>query len=248
MVDQQVPFISAHRPPPSVCANSSDMTNWLHHAAANSDYVELDVCRTADDVHVVSHSLLHKGRLIKHTSARHLPDLLTLHTALDILGTTGAHIDIKCDRPIAVAQDTIGAHTGPVMFTVVDTRAVDELHTWRAGQDYTIGLSLPAAARNPGIISAVQAATSQLFYAARLPDTRADFYAVHHWPARLWVGQAASKRNKPLLVWTVNSTRLLETFCNHPNIAGIVTNNLPGAHKARNQAHQPAPAPALMTA
>lgn len=204
--------------------------NLLKTPQSIGDWVEIDVQRTSDGHYIMWHDYLCGIKPAEKQTLNELKsqNIFTLKQGLDLLQQHNLkpHIDAKCTYTDQLALYVRKQTESEFLITVTDPREIQKLAALKTQQKIKMktGLSLPAIALKPGLISRAATYSSQLMYAAKLPESKADFLAVHHLPAKLWVLKAAERKNIPVMVWTLDTEKEIQYMLNHNQVWAIVTN------------------------
>ena len=245
------PLVSAHR---GGAGADRDRENTLEAfraaVAVDCEYVEFDVQRCRDGVHVLHHDdhVRDGDRLVPVaglTYARfaELADAhLRLEDALEVLRERKkAHLDLKSwpgpagggarwpgDDVALVAQviEALGAEN--VIVTTLEDESVRAVRAWSRSRypDLLVGLSLGRDVAGSGLWRSAVTRGSELFPGRRLRRCDANLVVCHRTLARLWIAGWAHRRGLPLLVWTVDDPAELRRWLADPR-AWTVTTNFP---------------------
>jgi glycerophosphoryl diester phosphodiesterase len=223
-------MVSAHRMGAGGDRTRENSLVALEDAVAlGVDYVEFDVWRREDGTFVVAHDPDHDVGLAYDA----------VLSALD--GRVYAHIDLKFTSP-REAYDAAGAWEvdaarravevlgqDRMIVTTGSDRGVRAVRDWgdAQGLDLRVGLSLGRSVRRLSWLRRLEVRRSELFPHVRIRESRANLVVAHHALARLGVAAYAHRRDLPLLVWTVDSSRSLRYWL-RPGRAWLVTTNHPG--------------------
>jgi glycerophosphoryl diester phosphodiesterase len=223
-------LVSAHRMGAGSDRSRENTLPALEDALAlDVDYVEFDVWRRDDGSYVVAHDPEHDLGLPYETVLR----------AFD--GRARAHIDLKFTSPAEaydegrawevetarLAVEVLGQER--MIVTTGHDRAVRAVRDWSdaEGLELRVGLSLGRSVRRLSWLRRIEVRWSELFPHVRIRESRANLVVAHHALARLGVAAYARRRDLPLLVWTVDSSRALRYWL-RPGRAWLVTTNHPG--------------------
>ena len=223
-------MISAHRGscgvPGLAAAESYDRAIGL-----GVDYVEIDVRRTADGVHVNYHDdVTPSDHAVRNRSFAELKaelgsELLTLDEILDLVaGRVGLHVDLKeSGEEVEILRAILsrGREDEFVVTTgdVESVRTIKELFpTVRAG------LTLGTDMRNAHAWATFRERMSELFPGARLKRSRADFVVAHQQLARIRLLGYCARRRLAAWVWTVDEEREIARFMADPRVTTLITN------------------------
>jgi len=224
------PLISAHRGscgvPGLPAAERYDRAIRL-----GVDYVELDVRRTADGLLVNYHDdLTPSGRPTGSLTYVDLKtelgaELLTIAELLDVVaGRVGLHVDLKETGDQAGTIGMLLAHKAGAHFVVTtgdveSIRAVKELFP-----EVQAGLTLGTDMKDAHAWATMTERLAELFPAARLKRSHADFVAAHQQLARLRLLRYCKGKRLPVWVWTVDETQEIERFMRDPRVTTLITN------------------------
>ena len=195
------------------------------------DYVEIDVRRTADGLHVNYHDeVTPSGRELHSLSYADLKgeldsDLLTLDEVLDLVaGRAGLHVDLKERGDEAEVVRGVLARCKESEF-VVTTGDVESIRTVKQQFPTVVaGLTLGTDMRNAHAWATFRDRLSELFPGARLKRSHADFVAAHQQLARIRLLSYCASRRMAAWVWTVDEEREIARFIADPRVATLVTN------------------------
>jgi glycerophosphoryl diester phosphodiesterase len=194
------------------------------------DYVEIDVRRSADDVHINYHDeRTPSGRAVRELTYAALKQelgagLVKIDEVMELVdGRVGMHVDVKesGDEAATVRLIQSGCAHSPVVFTGGDDsiRAIKEAFPMvRAG--LTLGEDLEGAP--PWRYLRVR--LSELFPGVRLRRSHADFAAVHQRLAGIRVLAYCARAHMPAWVWTVDDETNIARFMRDPRVAVLITN------------------------
>jgi glycerophosphoryl diester phosphodiesterase len=226
--------ISAHNGG-RVHAESGAMQACRDALAANADYVEFDVRRTADAELVTFHdSRTRPGRLVSQLGYAQLCDLAGYEVlkVADVLalikGRAKAHLDLKEtgdeEQVVRLALDILGP--GQFIITSPDDASVAAVRSrFPAAEEVPVALTLRAArlTPGPGSTGAPPTRLSELRPWSRLRACGADWVAVDHRLALAGVVRQCRRRHLKVMVWTVNNDRELRYWLARPRIDILVT-------------------------
>lgn len=223
------PLIDAHRGECGIPGLAA-ADRYVHAIALGVDFVEIDIRRIADGTFVNYHDdRTPAGRLVRDLSYPELkaelgPELTGVDELVDIVdGRVGLHVDVKEEGYEAEVVRTIESSftRSEVVFTSGDDpiRAVKD-----AFPMVRTGLSLGDDLNGVAPWFKVRSRLSELFPAARLRRSHADFIAVHKDAARARVLAYCAKAHVPAWVWTVDDESEIERFMRDPRVAVLITN------------------------
>src|SRR3954451_7066274 len=219
-----------------------------HAAEVGADYVEFDVRRCSDGVFVISHDPQIEAP-DEHLTIRQLswaelheqsPAVLQLSEFLTALGPTGvgAHVDMKFATPqherdaghlweIELLEILVAyLDPGRIIMTTGNGAASEAMRDWIAARDLPIlvGLSIGASLRGLPWREAAKSLLGQLFPRQRFEASHADAVAAHYALAMARLSRWTARIGVPLLVWTVDSTRLQKRLLRDHRVWMITTN------------------------
>ncbi|MER5756882.1 glycerophosphodiester phosphodiesterase family protein [Streptomyces sp. NPDC002088] len=199
--------------------------------ASGAEYVEFDIRRTADGVHVVYHDprVNHTGQLL----SRLTHDELNEHAGYDvpvvddvmelIAGKLVGHLDLKetgyerevIDRAVAL----LGADG--FVATTLEDRSVAAIT--EAFPDVRTALSLGRDRKEVGPARLAATRLSELFPMRRVRACGAHGVAVHQRLARANVLREAARNGLFTMVWTVNDDTGMRTFLDDTRVDVLIT-------------------------
>lgn len=195
------------------------------------DYVELDVRRTADGVHVNYHDeLTPTGRPTASLGYADLKtelgaELLMLDELLNVVaGRVGLHIDLKEVGYEAEIVRLAMARDEDSRF-VITTGDVESIRTIKE-QFPTVraGLTLGTDMSNAQAWATVGERLSELFPGPRLQRSHADFVAAHQQLARIRLLRYCARRRMEIWVWTVDEEASMARLMADPRVTTLITN------------------------
>jgi glycerophosphoryl diester phosphodiesterase len=224
-----VPLISAHR---GACGVEGLPAAERYRRAIELgvDFVEFDVRRTADNVHVIHHDHhTASGRIIRDFAHRDLigelgPEALTFDELLEIAaGRVGLHLDLKESGYEAEIVHLALARCRPDRLVI--TGADASIRTIKLQfPDLRAGLTLGDDVTHLAPWLKVRERLSELFPGRRLARCRADFVAVHHQLAGLTVLRFCARKHMPAWVWTVDEEPAIARFMADARVTTLITN------------------------
>jgi glycerophosphoryl diester phosphodiesterase len=244
-------LVSAHRGGVGTNVGLENTREGLEAALAlDCEYVEFDVQRLGDGFLVVSHDdkLVFEGvehcleDLDRAEFEQYATNPLAYEEALSLLaGEKRAHIDLKfcspsdlrvnCDEcwEVQAAQtafEILGE--GNFIVTTVEDVSVEVLRKWsrRRHPWLLVGLSLGRGVGGMKVGRAIRQRLSDLFPARRVRKSGANLIVAKKNLARLTLFRFASRRELPLLVWTVDKSTELAYWMLRKQ-AWMVTTNVP---------------------
>jgi glycerophosphoryl diester phosphodiesterase len=215
-------------------ASGEQVLGLEHYEAAvasGTEFVEIDVRRTADGVLVLHHDPAVRGRQINATASARLSNLPRVTDVLELArGRVRLHVDIK-DADIEEPLLELLGDAGGFIVTSLEDDVVARVKALRP--DVLVGLSL--GRDHPA--QRLRTRLSELRPLPRAERCGADFLAAHHRLARLGVLRQAAAQGLPVFVWTVNDRAGLIRLLGDPRATGIVTDlpNLAVALRHRPQ-------------
>lgn len=198
--------------------------------ATGAEYVEFDIRRTGDGVLVVHHDARARGRLLGDLSYASLCELAgyrvpLVRDAMRLAAPRAAgHLDLKETgyeaEVIALAETELGA--GNFIATTLEDVSVTAIK--RQFPQVRTALSLGRDARGLPWARRAQVRASELFPLARIRASGADWVAVHHRLARLSVLRTCAEHGIGVMVWTVDSDRLMDALIADQRVDVLITN------------------------
>ncbi|RBY89779.1 glycerophosphodiester phosphodiesterase [Blastococcus sp. TF02A-26] len=244
------PLLSAHRGGVGDDVARENTLEALREAAGNGcEYVEVDVQRCRDGVHVVHHdSWVADGDRRVPVASLTFPEFaalagtfLLLDDALAALrGRTRVHLDLKfASRPeagdVAPAEEVVLVRhvvevMGPdaVVVTGLDDDAVAAVRNWSRDRhpDLLVGIALARDAGLRGLAKVLSGRISEVLPGRRRRACDANLAVCPRGHARLWGARWARRAGVPLLVWTVDDPAGLRAWLRDDR-AWLVTTNFP---------------------
>jgi glycerophosphoryl diester phosphodiesterase len=233
--------ISAHRGG-SEHAPAATYEAFERAATSGAEYVEFDIRRTRDRVLVVFHDARAgtARRRVAELRYRELcqaagyrvplvPDVMRL-----IAGRAAGHLDLKEtgyeDEVIGLALNILGP--GNFVATTLEDSSIAAIR--RSFPHVRTALSLGRdlrglpPARWPGVRA------TELFPLSRVRACGAEWVAVHYRLARLGVIRACQRSGIGVMVWTVDSDRLIDEFIADQRVDVLITNRPQHAMRRRS--------------
>ena len=213
--------------------------------AANADYVELDIRRTADADLVAFHdSRTRQGRLVSQLGYAQLCDLAGYEVpkVADVLGVikgrAKAHLDLKEtggketggketggeDQLVRLALDLLGP--GEFIITSPEDASVAAIRSrFPAAEEVQVALTLSAGrlASGRGGNGTPPTRLSELRPWSRLRACGADWVAVDHRLALAGLVRQCLRRHLKVMVWTVNNDPELRYWLSRQRVDVVVT-------------------------
>jgi glycerophosphoryl diester phosphodiesterase len=216
-------------------AEPGAMQAYRDALAANADYVELDIRRTADAELVTFHdSRTRQGRPVSQLGYAQLCDLAGYQVpkVADVLavikGRAKAHLDLKEtgdeDQLVRLALDILGS--GEFIITSPDDASVAAVRSgFPAAEEVPVALTLRVGRLTPGPggKGAPPTRLSELRPWSRLQACGADWVAVDHRLALAGVVRQCRRRHLKVMVWTVNNDRELRYWLARSRIDVLIT-------------------------
>jgi glycerophosphoryl diester phosphodiesterase len=226
--------ISAHDGPPGP-GETGPMQAYRDALAAQADYVEIDVRRTADADLVAFHDArTRQARLVSQLGYAQLCDLAgrEVPKIADVLalikGRAQAHLDLKGTgdehQLVRLALDILGP--GEFIVTTPEDASIAAIRRrFPAAEEVQVALTLRAARLMPGPGGTGPPSTrlSELRPWSRLRACGADWVAVDHRLALAGLAAQCRRRHLKVMVWTVNGDRELRHWLSRPGIDVLVT-------------------------
>ena len=233
-------LISAHRGgAKSSRSVENSLTAFTLAARAGVDFVEFDVRATKDGVFVVNHGATMwvggRRRRISSLTWEQIRgagvDVPTVEDVCrEVVSPVVAHVDVKIgpDRDLvwrfaSQVRELLG--DGRFVFTSRNVHVTRLLAQWcdHVGVANCVGLSMMAPlARVPGV---PWFHISRMWPAARFLASGAGFVVAHHTIARLGLLAWAETNNVRVLVWTVDSERVLKHLLSDQRVWAITSND-----------------------
>jgi glycerophosphoryl diester phosphodiesterase len=224
------PAISAHQGGAEL-ARPSTYEAYAQAAATGAEYVELDIRRTRDRVLVVYHDA-RAGQ-----PARPVPELTYAQLCevsgypvprvgevmAMLAGRVTGHLDLKETGYEKEVTDLALATFGPGSFVVTTQDAsVAAIKRESPGVRTALSLGRGLGEVPPWRWPALRA--SEVFPLARIRQCGADWVAVNHQIARLGVIGSCQRHGIGVMVWTVDSDRLISKFLSEQRVDVLITN------------------------
>ena len=225
-------LISAHRCGGAVDPAYDNTPAGVRYAASiGADYVEFDVRRAADGSLVCCHDP------VDDAAGRPVLDEVLAEVAACGLG---AHVDLKgpgrgrvgrgAGRPVRRACSTSAGSSSRRATARPRRRS-------RGGPRRTTGLALVGltvgqSTSHLRLPAAVRARIGELYPTRRWRDSGAGVLVAHHLLARVRLLRWARRREVRVLVWTVDSPRVVAAALRDPRV-WMVTTNRPGGGRRR---------------
>jgi glycerophosphoryl diester phosphodiesterase len=224
-------------------------------AATGAEYVEFDIRRTADRALVVFHDdrAGPSGPPVPELSYGELCQVAGYQVPLveDVMrllaGRVSGHLDLK---ETGYERDVIElalATFGPANFVATTLEDASVAAIKRCFPEVRTALSLGRDLRQVRRTRQLSVRASELSPLARIRGCGADWVAVHYHLARLGVLRACRRSGIGVMVWTVDSDRLIGSFLADQRVDVVVTNRPGAAVQQRSAQHgyqRPAPSPA----
>jgi glycerophosphoryl diester phosphodiesterase len=244
------PLLSAHRGGVGDdVARENSLDAFRRAAEGGCEYVEVDVQRCRDGVHVVHHdSWVRDGhRRVRVSALTHaefaalVGTPLLLDDALAVLrGRTRVHLDLKfASRPeagdVAPAEEVVLVQhvvelmgAGAVVVTGLDDPAVAAVRNWSRDRhpDLLVGFALSRDVGRRGLVALLTGRLGEVLPARRRRASDANLAVCPRGQARLWGARWARRAGLPLLVWTVDDPAGLRSWLRGDR-AWLVTTNVP---------------------
>jgi glycerophosphoryl diester phosphodiesterase len=242
--------ISAHRGG-SEHAPAATYEAFEHSVTTGAEYVEFDIRRTADQVLVVHHDDW-AGR-----PRRRLADLSyaglcqaagyrvpLVEDVMELLaGRAAGHLDLKEtgyeDEVIDLALRVLGPEN--FVATTLEDSSVAAIK--RCYPHVRTALSLGKDLRGTPRSHWGKVRASELFPLSRIRSCGADWVAVNFTLARLGVIRACRRAGIGVMVWTVDSERLIDHFVADEHVDVLITNRPRHAAARRARLRSPGSAP-----
>jgi glycerophosphoryl diester phosphodiesterase len=201
-------------------------------ARVGADYAEFDVRRSADGALVCSHDPV--------TDAARVSPVEEVLAAVVDCGL-GAHIDLKgadCDDWAEALADLCAGvlDLERVVFTTGHGRAAARLARWAEAHHVPplVGLTVGQSTAHLRLPAAVRARIGELYPSRRWRASGAGVLVAHHVLARVRLLRWAHRRDVRVLVWTVDSPRVVAAALRDPRVWMVTTNHPEAAVTARD--------------
>lgn len=218
-------LISAHR------CNTPETVREA--AAIGADYAEFDVRRAGDGTLVCSHDPV--------TDPAGLSRLGDVLAAVADCGM-GAHVDLKgadADRWAEEVADRCAEalDLDRVIFTTGSGQAAARLARWAEAHHVPplVGLTVGQSTAHLRLPAAVRARIGELYPTRRWRASGAGVLVAHHVLARVRLLRWARRREVRVLVWTVDSPRIVAAALRDPRVWMVTTNHPAAAVAARER-------------
>jgi glycerophosphoryl diester phosphodiesterase len=250
-------LISAHRcgflEVGAAGAAEDPLAGIAHAAAVGADYCEFDVRRCADGTFVVAHDADLGDDPVRtldwpavHSRAPHVLRLEQLLAALAATGL-GAHVDVKFETSARARRegesweaDLLAALVEVlpperIVMTTGRRSATRAMRAWTVDRrvPVLVGMSIGSSIRGLSWTEAVRRLWGEVFPHRRFADSHADAVAAHYALALLRLSRWTTRIGVPLLVWTVDSSRLQRRLLHDRRIWMITTNHPAQAYLIR---------------
>jgi glycerophosphoryl diester phosphodiesterase len=187
--------LSAHRGGPEGHFEPDALATIDATCELGVDLIEFDVRIAADGEFVIGHEA---------------PSATSLRSVLQLIrGRARAHVDLKVARSEVEIVDLCIEILGADGFIVTTRRDASVRRLRTARPDVVVGLSLGRSPFRFGSFVLPLLWLAELFPWRRLRRCGANLVAPHHQLAQLGILEGAKRRGLPVLVWTLNSERLL---------------------------------------
>ena len=243
------PLVSAHRGGAGADRDRENTVEVLREAVTvGCEYVEFDVQRCRDGVHVLHHHdhVLDGDRPVPvaeltFAEFNALADThLLLTDALDVLRERKkAHLDLESwpgpagggtawpGHDVVLVEQVIGVLGAEnVIVTTMEEESVRAVRAWSRSRypDLLVGLSLGRDVGGRGLWRLAVTRGGELFPGRRLRRCDANLVVCHRTLARLRIAGWARRRGLPLLVWTVDEPAELRRWLADPRVWMVTTN------------------------
>lgn len=216
-------------------ADGRTIDTYRDAIAANADYVEFDIRRTADGALVAFHdSQTSQGNPLSEVGYAQLCDLAGYEVpkAEDILamiaGRAKGHLDLKEtgyeDTLVRLALDILGP--GEFVITSLEDVSVAAIRSrFRDPDEVPVALSLGRGMTGASRREWLQTRSSELRPLARVRACGADWVAVHHRLALAGVARQCRRHGVKVMVWTVNNEREIRYWLSRQRIDVLITDH-----------------------
>jgi glycerophosphoryl diester phosphodiesterase len=210
---------------------------------SGADLVEFDIRKTADGLLVVHHDehCVPGGRLVAASTYAELaeavgyPPLLVPEVMRMLAGKVAGHLDLKEagyeHEVIDLALDTFGA--GNFVATTLEDESVRAIKDRYPGVRTALSLGRSVDGQAPRTRASTR--YSELFPMRRIRACGADWIAVDHKLARLGVLRQAARHGVGVMVWTVDTGRLIDHFLADERVDVLITNRPEEAVRRRDR-------------
>jgi len=222
-------LISAHRGG-SEHALPATYEAFEHSVTTGAEYVEFDIRRTRDHALVVHHDDRIGPHRISDLRHAELSELAGYRVPLvrDVMrllaGRAAGHLDLKEvgyeDEVIDLAQTILGPEN--FVATTLEDHSVAAIK--RSFPHVRTALSLGRDLRGTPVSTWARVRASELFPLARIRNCGADWVAVNFTLARVGVIRACRRAGIGVMVWTVDSDRLIDHFIGDQHVDVLITN------------------------
>ena len=222
-------LISAHRGG-SEHAPPATYEAFEHSVTTGAEYVEFDIRRTRDHALVVYHDERiggHRVCELRHAELSELagyPVPLVCDVMRLLAGRAAGHLDLKEtgyeDEVINLAQRILG----PENFVATTLEDYSVAAIKRSFPHVRTALSLGRDLRGTPATDRARIRASELFPLSRIRSCGADWVAVNFTLARLGVIRACRRAGIGVMVWTVDSDRLIDHFVGDQHVDVLITN------------------------
>ena len=216
-----------------------------------AEYVEFDIRRTRDGALVVHHDARAGGQPLSELSYSRLCEAAgyrvpLVRDAMRLAARRAAgHLDLKETgyeaEVIALAEAEFGADN--YVATTLEDVSVAAIK--RQFPHVRTALSLGRDVRGLPWARRARVRASEVFPLARIRACGADWVAVHHRLARLSVLRACAEHGFGVMVWTVDSDRLMDALIADRRVDVLITNRPRRAVGRRALLARDVPAPVL---
>jgi glycerophosphoryl diester phosphodiesterase len=244
-------LVSAHR-----CGGAADPAydnspaGVRYAASIGADYVEFDVRRAADGALVCRHDPVVAGRPVTDATGAELvaAGVADLDDLLSVVAECGlgAHVDLKGDDPGDWALDLADRcaatlDVGRVVFTTGSPTAAKVLAQWSDdhpaadGDSALVGLTIGGSTKHLRLPAAIRARIGELYPTQRWRASGAGVLVAHHVLARMRLLRWAHRREVRVLVWTVDSPRVVSAALRDKRVWMVTTNRAEAAIALRDR-------------
>jgi glycerophosphoryl diester phosphodiesterase len=224
-------LISAHR---GGCEHAPGATYeaFEHSVTTGAEYVEFDIRRTRDHVLVVHHDA-RAGRAGRRVSELRYAELCAaagyrvplVEDVMELLaGRAAGHLDLKETGYEHQVIELALRVLGPENFVATTLEDYSVAAIKRSFPHVRTALSLGRDLRGTPRSRRAGVRASELFPLARIRSCGADWVAVNFTLARLGVIRACRRAGIGVMVWTVDSDRLIDHFVADEHVDVLITN------------------------
>src|SRR5437660_3426123 len=203
-----------------------------HSVTTGAEYVEFDIRRTRDHALVVHHGAQvgRPRRRVSELRYAELSELAGYRVPLvrDVMrllaGRAAGHLDLKETGYEHEVIELAMAELGPDNFVATTLEDSSVATIKRSFPQVRTALSLGKDLRGTPRSRWAGVRASELFPLSRIRSCGADWVAVNYTLARLGVLRACRQAGVGVMVWTVDSDRLIDHFVGDQHVSVLITN------------------------